>query len=300
MSSRFIKDGENKHSSRLVKAVEDLTLQWYSQEPDGVFGAVATVICGGVKISSADLDIEFTVPFDDNMEANEAEIIVYNLTNDTISKFKRGATCVINAGYRGDTGEIFRGFVDRVTTTYEGADKKTTIRCLDDIQEHFLTNYSCAGSTSREILKELIEKTGLPLGCEIKPRYEDYSYDTTQVLDGNLMEFIRKYAEVCGISVYVNKGKIYARHIKDGDNISFTVSENTGMIGSPVAFEEEQQAEDFKETVNGFNITMLLQHRITTAAIIQLKSMIASGTYRVRSGRHIFNQSEAITEIEVI
>lgn len=299
MSSRFIKDGESKHSSRLVKAVEDLTKEWYIQKPDGVYGAVARVNCGGVTMLSQDLDIEFTVPFDDNMEANEAEIIIYNLTNDTINKFKRGSVCSIEAGYRGDTGVIFKGFVDRVRTTYEGADKITRIICLDDITEHTLTNYSCEGGTSREILKELIAKTGLPLAV-FKPRYEDYAYDTTQVLDGNLMEFIRKYAEVCGISVYVNKGQIYARHIKDGDNISFTVSENTGMIGSPTEFEEEQQAEDFKETVHGFNIQMLLQHRITTASIVKLSSMIANGSYRVRSGKHIFNQSEAITEIEVI
>ena len=47
------------------------------------------------------------------------------------------------------------------------------------------------------------------------------------------MENIKKYAQVCGVSVYVNKGKIYARHIKDGDNINFTVQASTGMIGSP-------------------------------------------------------------------
>lgn len=298
MSSRFIKSGESKHSSRLVKAVEDLTKQWYIQKPDGVFGAVATVICGGVKISSADLDIEFTVPFDDNMEANETEIIIYNLTNDTISKFKRGVECSIEAGYRGDTGMIFKGFVDRVTTTYEGADKKTTIRCLDDIKEHIAITKTYDGENSKAILQDLMGQTNIPVAV-FKTRFIT-EYDTAQTVDGDLMENIRKYAADCGISVFVNKGEIYARYIKDGDNISFTVSENTGLIGSPVAFEEEQQAEDFKETVNGFNIQMLLQHRITTAAIIQLSSMTASGSYRVRSGRHIFNQSEAITEIEVI
>lgn len=298
MSSRFIKSGEDKHSSRLVKAVEDLTKQWYSQDPVGVFGAVATVNCGGVKISSADLDIEFTVPFDDNMEANEAELVVYNLTNDTISKFKRGSVCNISAGYGGDTGTIFSGFVDRVTTTYEGADKKTTIRCLDDITEHLAITKTYNGKDSKYILQDLIGQTGLDVAV-FKERFVT-TYETAQTVDGDLMENIRKYAQDCGISVYVNKNNVYARYIKDGDNISFTVSENTGLIGSPVAFEEEQQAEDFKETVNGFNIQMLLQHRITTAAIVQLKSMIASGTYRVRSGRHIFNQSEAITEIEVI
>ncbi len=299
MSSRFIKHGENPHSSRLVKAVEDLTKQWYSQEPDGVYGAEATVICGGVTIKSGELDLEFTVPFGDNMEADEAEITIYNLTNDTINKFKKGVECSIEAGFRGDTGVIFRGIVSRVYTTYDGADKITRIVCVDDMAERIITSRTYDTSkNSRYILNDLLKETGLPIAVYSPRTFQ--KYETTQTVSGNLMDNIQKYAEDCGISVYINKGQIYARYIKDGDEISFTVSEKTGMISSPTAFEEEQQAEDFEGTVNGYNIQMLLQHRITTASIINLSSMIASGQYRVRSGRHIFNENEAVTEIEVI
>lgn len=299
MSSRFIKHGENPHSSRLVKAVEDLTKQWFSEKPDGVYGAVAVVICGGVTIESRYLDLEFTVPFGDGTEADEAEITIYNLTDDTINKFKKGVECSIEAGFRGDTGVIFRGIVSRVSTTFDNADKITRIVCVDDMAERTITSRTYDTSKdSQYILKDLLGETGLPIAV-FSPRTTT-KYDTTQTVDGYLMDNIQKYAEDCGISVYINKGQIYARYIKDGDNISFTVSENTGMIGSPTAFEEEQQAEDFTETVNGYNIQMLLQHRITTASIVNLSSMIASGQYRVRSGRHIFNESEAITEIEVI
>lgn len=299
LSSRFIKHGEDKHSSRLVKAVEDLTKQWFLQEPDGVYGAVATVICGGVTIKSWELDLEFSVPFGDNMEADEAEIIIYNLTNDTINRFKKGVACSIEAGFRKDTGVIFSGKVDRVSTTYDGAEKITKIICVDDVVERTITSRTYDTSKDSEyILKDLLNETGLPIEV-FEPRKRQ-KYETSQTVSGDLMENIRKYAEDCGISVYINKGKVYARYIKDGDNISFTVSEKTGMIGSPIAFEEEQQAEDFEETVDGYNIQMLLQHRITTASIVNLESMIVSGNYRVRSGRHIFNESEAITEIEVI
>ena len=295
----FIKDGENKHASRLIRAFDDLTKETYSQKPDGVWGSVAKVICGGVTMSSKELDIEFSVPFDDNMEANEATITIYNLSNDTINKFTHHTTCTIEAGYKDDTGVIFKGFVDRVTTTREGADKITTIKCFDDIAEHTIESVSYAsGQTASYILKDLISKTGIPLAV-FKAR-RDHTYDNSQTVDGDLMENIRKYAEVCGISVYVNKGEIYARYIKDGDNISFTVNEGTGMIGSPSPFEEEQQAEDFVETVKGYRVEMLLQHRITTAAIITLSSEFAKGNYRVRSGTHTFNESGAVTEVEVI
>lgn len=64
-TSRFIKNGENKHASRLVKAMEDFKNlpESYTKKPDGVFGACAKVKCGNVTIDSKELDLEFQVPF---------------------------------------------------------------------------------------------------------------------------------------------------------------------------------------------------------------------------------------------
>lgn len=103
-----------------------------------------------------------------------------------------------------------------------------------------------------------------------------------------------------GVSVYVNKGQIYAEYLKSGgNNNEFNVQESTGMINTPSEYEEEVTAEDYKETIKGYEIEMLLQHRMTTGSIINLKSVNANGTYRVRSGEHIFNESEATTKIKV-
>ena len=71
------------------------------------------------------------------------------------------------------------------------------------------------------------------------------------------------------------------------------------MIGSPSPFEEEITAEDYTDVVNGYEVEMLLQHRISTAAGVTLKSKNANGTYRVQSGTHRFNESEAITKIKM-
>lgn len=245
--------------SMLVKATKDWSkdLKTFSIEPKGVFGSTATVKCGNVTIKSDNLDIEFTVPFDDDMEANEAEIIVYNLSSATINKLKIKSSISIEAGYKNDTGVIFKGFINKVTTRHEGADKITTVKCLDDVTKRTVENVSFAKNTKASyILKTLIDKTGIPVAV-FKMR-RDFTYKNEQTVDGDLMENIKKYAQVCGVSVYVNKGKIYARHIKVGDNINFTVQASTGMIGSPEPYEEEVTAEDFKETINGYNITMLL------------------------------------------
>ena len=303
MDSRKIDTSYNvKVKSQLIKAMRGWTepLEGFEQAPKGVFGSIATVKCGNVSIDSKKLDLDFEVNFDDDLEANDATITVYNLSANTIGNIKKGASISITAGYTDDTGVLFSGFVHKVQTKYEGADKVTTITCLDDVKDHTVESISFSeGTKASYILKQLIEKTKLPVAV-FKTR-RDFTYENEQTVDGDLMSAIKQYSAVCGVSTYINRGKVYSRYIKDGDNISFSVSEQTGMIGYPEPFEEEQKAEDFKETVNGYKIKMLLQHRMTTAAIVNLKSTIANGKFRVRGGRHSFTYSgEAITEIEVI
>lgn len=288
---------ESKIASALVQAF-DTWKEPYDIRPEGVFGSVATVRTDTVTISSETLDVEFTVPFDDDMEPNEAEIIVYNLSENTIKQLKKGAAISIEAGYKGDTGVLFSGYISKVYTDRSGVDKETTIYAMDDIKDHSVESISFAAKTKASyILSELITKTGIPVAV-FSPR-RDHTYKDSQTVDGDLMENIKKYAEVCGISVYVNKGKIYARYIKEGDNINFNVSVETGMIGSPSSFEEEVVAEDFTETVNGYEVEMLLQHRMCAGAIVALKSKSANGTYRVCSGEHRFSPDEAVTSVKM-
>lgn len=291
-----------KHESRLIKALEGLQdgLKPYSNMPEGMFGRVAVIKSGNVTLKSEELDVEFVCPFDDDAEANECEIIVYNLSKSTIQELKYNAVITIEAGYKGDTGVIFSGRISKVATKSQGLDKVTTIKAIDDmdLKERDITEKSYkAGTKASYILKDLLAKVKLPVAV-FKVR-RDHTYKDGVKVDGGLMENIKKFSEVCGISVYINNGKLYARHISEGDNISFIVKADTGLL-SVEEFEEEQTAEDYKDIVKGYKLEMILQHRMKTAAIINLQSENVSGQFRVRSGEHRFNPNEAISEIEVI
>lgn len=291
----------NSRASQLASALVMAMDEWktpYDIRPDGVFGSVATVICGDVTISSGTLDVEYVVPFDDDMEPNEAEIIVYNLSDNTIKQLKKGAAISIESGYKGDTGVLFKGYISKIKTVQDGVDKVTTIYAMDDIKEHTVESMSfAAGTKASYILETLIGKTGIPVAVFSIRR--DHTYKDAQTVDGDLMECIKQYAEVCGISVYVSKGKLYARHIKEGDNINFAVSVETGMIGSPSSYEEEITAEDYTDTIDGYEVEMLLQHRMSAGSIVKLTSKTANGTYRVCSGEHRFSPDEAVTVVKM-
>ena len=286
------------NASRMVTAMKNWNDKFFTDKPNGVFGSVAIIRCNGAVIKSSELDLEFDIPFDDDMEANEAEIIIYNLSDTTKNRLKKGNSITVEAGFKGDTGVIFKGYIAKSRTVFEGVDRKTTLKCLDRVKTRTLKDVTFkAGTKASTILKYLLGKTNTPIAV-FKVR-RDYTYKDEQKVDGDLMENIKKYAEVCGISVYVNKGKIYARHLKEGDNINFTISESTGMVGTPSEYEEEITAEKYKDTIRGYEVRTLLQHRFTTAAIINLNSKNAKGKFRVRSGEHTFNSGEALTKIKV-
>lgn len=298
-TSRFVKEGSSTHASRLIKAMQGLTEQFYKDMPKGVFGSMATISCNGAVIKSDELDLEFSVPFDDDLEANESEVTIYNLSDTTLSRLTKGQKITITAGFTGDTGVIFTGYIDKVKTSYDGVDRKTTLNCVDRVSTTELKELTYkSGTKASTILKELINKTGTPIAV-FKVR-RDHTYSDEVKIDGDLMENIKKYAEVCGISVYIKQGKIYARYLKEADGLNFTLSEDTGLIGSPTEFEEEVSLEDDKkETIKGYECESLLQHRFSAGGKIKLKSRNANGEYRIMSGTHTFNISEATTKIKV-
>lgn len=266
-----------------------------------LFGFNALVQTPTVILSNTDFDFEFDIPFDDDMEANEATITIYNLSDDTANRFKVGNSTSITAGYGSDTGIIFSGWISKVKTAYDGVDRITTIYALDDAQysPQMLNEVTYAeGTKASKILKDLLDRLGLPIAV-FKPQ-RDHTYDSETKVDGSIVESIKEYSDVCGVSTYVYKQQIYCRPIWDGDNLRFSVTEDTGMIGSPEPFEEKNDSEEYTDHVTGYNVTMLLQHRLTTAGIVKIISKNNSGEYRIVSGSHKFDGLSATTEFKAI
>lgn len=302
--SFVIKHRDHGRSSQIIEAFRRLdgqiSLETEGADPGGLYGHTILIQTGDVTINSAELDCEFDIPFDDDTEANEAEMIVYNLSDTTIQNIRNDHPIVVTAGYGSDTGIIFSGIISKVRTYHSDEDRVTEIFAIDraDLKERELQSLSYAGGTpASRILQDLVGMVGLPVAVFAPKR--DHIYKDKATIDGGLMENVRKYAAVCGASAYICKGQIYVRHILDGDSLDFILSSDTGLI-SISEFEEEQTAEDFKDTIHGYEMTMLLQHRITTASLIHLKSRNASGSFRVREGSHTYDGTDFLTKVKAI
>lgn len=285
--------------SQLVTAFKKLN-EKIDTEVKGQFGHTVVIKTGSVTIKNSELDVEFDVPFDDDTEANESEIRVYNLTDSTIKNIKTNAKLTIQAGYGNDTGIICSGYITKRKTVYEGVDKVTTINVIDhkSLKERDIDSITFNKNTKAStILRTLCTKLGFPIA--VFKTEKDHTYTKEETVSGGLMDNIQRYAKICGVSAYVLKGKIYVRKLSDGDNTAFTLSSDTGLI-SCEEFEETETIEKTKNTIKGYRVRMLLQHRLQTASIITIDSKNAKGRFRVRAGSHIYDGNEFITEAEVV
>ena len=301
-SSTAINRDETK-TSRLISAIDEAFTK-HEQTPlpkNSQFGFNAILQTPTVILKNEDFDMEFDIPFDDDAVANEAEFVVYNLSESTANKFKTGNSICMTAGYGNDTGIIFQGFISKVTTKRDGVDRVTTIYALDDVKytpQMMKEKTYAKGTKASAILRDLLSRLGLPV--EVFKPQRDFKYDDETKIDGSIVEKIKEFSEVCGVSTYIYKQRIYCRPLTEGDNLYFNVNVNTGMIDSPEPFEEESTSEKYTDKVHGYNVKMILQHRLATAGIVNLKSVSYSGEYRVQSGTHSYDGLSATTEFKCI
>lgn len=303
MATERIIEGHNvDKASRLISALNiALSQEGKAEPPKGQFGFKAIIETEKTRLTNDVLDFEYDIPFDDDIVPNESEIVIYNLSDATINNFKKDKEITISAGYGTDIGVILHGKISKVKTIQEECDKITTIYVLDnfDYKDGNLVEKTFeAGTKASYILKTLLEMVGLPIAVFSIKR--DHTYTSATTVKGSIAENVKEYANVCGSSVWVNKQHTYCRPPGEGDNIHFTVCANTGMIGSPEPFEETNTYEEYKDNVTGYNINMLSQHRMTTAAIVDVDSRRCKGAFRVRSGSHSYDGLSALTQIKCI
>lgn len=264
------------------------------------------------------LEIRFENPFDDDSKPNETEIEIYNLSRDSIVKIKRGVKCTLQAGYKGDIGVLASGVVTRARTRRDGVNKITTVFILegDDFSRIKVTKktadpaekYTSGKKKGQDkeqklqiafkketkgsvIINKLIRVLGIKLADKPKlTRDKIYKkgYTVTGLILNNLEEVVRD----CGSIIYYRRGRLVIRPLREGFDERFTVSEETGLIASPDPFDDDEN--------EGYKVKMLLQHRITVASIVKIKSSTANGTFRVINGKHVATGDGFYTEIEVI
>jgi len=271
-----------------------------------LFGRVIKVHVEGdykADFTNDNFHIEFEVPFDDDSTPNQTTVEIFNLSSTSINRIKKGNILILQAGYRSDYGILSQGKISSVLTSRDGVDKITTINMTEG-QDYSGVKVTSATSTDKKslkiafakgtkadvIIRKLVSALGIRLGEMKLPKNPVYKSGYT--VTGNILNNLAEVIKDCGASLYYRRGTLVIRSITEGTDEQFILEEATGLLGSPEPFEEDDS--------KGYTVSSLLQHRLTTASIVQIKSKTANGKYRVKKGKHTASGSDFKTEVTVI
>ncbi|MBD8026417.1 hypothetical protein H9636_07065 [Ureibacillus sp. Re31] len=262
-----------------------------------LFNRYISIFTEGLTLNNKELDIEFNVLFDDDLEPNVSEITIYNLSSTTRNRLKRGNSLTLTAGYAEDKGVILSGNIENVKTDKVGTDRATVIKIADNVpfnSEKTLQMSFKKGIKADQIIRQLAQRSGIKLAVLNLPQNKVFAKGHS--VDGKVIDEIFKIAQDCGASAYIYKSQAYVRPLTQGDNNRFSLNVDTGLIDSPEYFVEEKNG----KTVKGYKIKSLLQYRMGTASIVQLQATGIKATLRVRKGKHTCKGNSYYTEVEAI
>lgn len=260
----------------------------------------AEIILGDRSFHSENFDFEFDVEFDDTSDLNHAEVLIYNLSSSTLNKIKNKSPIIINAGYEGDVGSVFLGAIYDMDTVRNGVDRETTIKAIDSAGQRSKLRISRSykkGIRASQIIVDLCSLVGLSIGAIKLPK--DVQYRNGKNLNGKVLTLLKVIAKDAGATFKINKGMAYFRKKGEGQNVRFVFNSDTGLIGNPEPFIEQDEDNEDKN-IEGYNVNALLNHRIYPNHIIEIDSQTANGKYRVIKGTHSYSDTEMVTEMEVV
>lgn len=250
---------------------------------------------GDKEFTGDKFDIDFRVPFSTKEEPDISEIRIYNLSNSTIESIGAKAYVILNAGYKGDVGNILNGKIENISTVWEGVDKVTVLKVSDggfEWRNATVNKTYKAGTKAKYIMADLASILGLEVG-ETSPK-NDIEYKLGKSISGHVETALKQLVKDTGSKMYISKGRLYIRDKNKGTETGFLLNSDTGLIGSPEKIEEEDEKGN---KIIKYKVQSLLNHRISTDSLIQIESKTINGNYRVESGVHT---GDFITEMIVV
>jgi len=242
---------------------------------------------GNNAIKISDLRVTFRVEKSLQKEPNTAEVEIFNLNaNSRALTQSKPIAFRLEAGYDGDAQLLFVGDVNWSNSRCQGADWVTKLQCGDGSRAY---NYATinksyrAGTSSLEVMRDVAGSMGLKIPSNASEAVEL----TKQFVSGKTafgsssLEFDR-LAKSAGHSWSVQNGKL---QMLKGDNVvsrqQFTISEDTGMIGSP-----EYGAPKSAKEPPVLTVRMLLHPGIVPGSRARIQSRDVNGDFRIEKVSH--------------
>jgi hypothetical protein len=236
---------------------KEVGLQWNRQ---------CQLIVGGhgSGLDLSELDIKFTIEKGDIETPNTADITVFNLAPETISRIAGEFNqVVLSAGYEGNVGVIFSGAIRQVRSGREGADTWLDITCADGDQAY---NFATVNQTLAKGAKPAdqvqaaaaaMEKHGVSTGHMTE--LSEQGLPRGKVMYGMARKYMRDAAQQNDTDWSIQDGKL--QMVSNRSHLpgaAVVLTRDTGLIGAP------------EQTNEGIKVRALINPQFRIGSVIKL------------------------------
>jgi len=222
----------------------------------------------------SELRIAFSGEHTGKRTANSLNLRIYNLSIDSRAFIKEKMKLILEAGYLGDTGVLFKGDVTTVSSHKEGAEWITDIECGDGVEALKSSTIQATipkGATPEKIMSAVKGSFG---GLKIGEGFVDSLKAITTkaqgvVLSGSSANELDSLFNGNGYSWSIQDEEIQV--IQDGKATpreAVFLDADTGLVGSPKTLEKGK-----------LEITSLLIHQARPGRSLDLASRDFKGAY---------------------
>ena len=265
----------------------------------------------GDEKNNLGLQISFRVKkhIDNKEKSNEASIVLYNLSEDSINYIQRPDTAVIlKVGYNGANKSLFTGIVKEVDTDDRAGstDRKTTLRCLPADSLVYKPNISKtfpANTSPRTIINYLVDQSPTLSRASFNSDSIDTKFPFGYTIEGNVRSILTDLSRDFNFQYRIDGQRIY---VNDPDKFqspnsvsrAFVISPETGLINVPTySSADGKMTRDDKDRKDGVKFKALINALIIPGSAVSIKDTSINGIFRVNaveySGDWRGNQWEA-------
>lgn len=264
-----------------------------------------------------DHQITFSIKKDNNKDPNQAEIVVYNLSDDTVNYINRGIrnnlAVALAVGYEGEElVMVFKGTIQWVSDTFDSVDRKTTLHCLDggiNIAEARTSRSYPKGTKIKRVVTDLVKDLGTTEGNIHVDN--DQTLSSATAMCGNTSHYLEHICKSIDHNVSIQDGSVYVTPRSQMSSArSAYISPETGLIGSPEPFHNDikptkkvtKSSKKAKKPTDGVKFKCQMNGAILPEKTIWLKSRDYDGPFKVVSVSHNGDKEgkEWVTEVECV
>jgi hypothetical protein len=171
---------------------------------------------------------------------------------------------------------------------------------LPKIKKHSALSFG-KNSKAETIIRRIAKDAGIKIsGIYLK---KNNTYRKGFTCHGKPLSNIQTIAKACGSQVYYRRGQVYIDDLskKLGHQETVLITDHvkgngggTGLIQYPTTSSETNEAKH-----KTWEVVSLLRYQISTGSVVTVRNKFLNGTFRVKSGTHVCDDSAFTTTMEV-